>query len=65
MKLCRHLHIYGANMYMQKLRARGQSLLSYFPLYFLMAFVYSEDSAFTSRSTPTTVLLELFDIMPK
>ena len=32
MKLCRHLYIYGANMYMQKLRARGQSLLSYFPL---------------------------------
>ena len=34
-------------MYMQKLRARGQSLLSYFPLQFLIAFVYGEDSAFT------------------
>ena len=42
-------------MYMQKLRARGLSLLSYFPLQFWMAFVYREDSAFTGRSTPTTV----------
>ena len=47
-------------MYMQKLRARGQSLLSYFPLYFLMAFVDSEDSAFTGRSTPTTLFVGTF-----
>ena len=30
MKFCRHLH--EAKMYMQNLRARGKSLLSYFPL---------------------------------
>ena len=60
MKLCRHLHIYGANMYMQKLRARDQALLSYFPLEFLMPLVYSEDSAFTGRSTPTTVFVGTF-----
>ena len=47
-------------MYMQKLWARGQSLLSYFPLLFLMAFVYSEDSAFMGRSTPTTVFVGTF-----
>ena len=51
-------------MHMQKLRARGQSLLSYFPLYFLMAFVYSEDSAFQADQLRPQFLLELFDIMP-
>ena len=60
MKLCRHLHIYGANMYMQKLRARGQSLFELLPFIVLDGFVYSEDSAFMGRSTPTTVFVGTF-----
>ena len=62
-KPCIHIHINRTNTCSKKVRARGQFYESYFPLWFLMAFVYVKTVPWWADQLLSQLLMEQCDTL--